>query len=244
MSAFTDERGAPSSSGSLASEARHVSPHRPPRRRYPWGAVAVLFAVVGLLAVLTKLDGLVPSLRNPFGQKNVDRSQPAVLRALEDLSEYRAATGYFQVVIDLEEDARYLPSLVRGERTLFVATGTVDAAVDFSDIGRGAVEVADDRRAVEISLPRPRLMPARVDPARSHVVSRDRGLLDRLGSVFSDSPTGERQFYLLAEQKLQAAAQEGDIVRRAEDNTRAMLDSMLRSLGFTEVTVRFEAPPA
>ncbi len=96
---------------------------------------------------------------------------------------------------------------------------------------------------MEIDLPIPRLTPARVDPARSHVVSRDRGILDRLGSVFADSPTGERQLYLLAERKLQAAAQEGDIVRRAEDNTRAMLETMLRSLGFTEVTVRFEAPP-
>ncbi len=205
--------------------------------------VTVLVAVVGLAAGLARLDDLVPSLPNPFAQNSVDHSPPAVLRAVEDLSEYRAATGYFQVIVDLEEDAKFLPSLVRGERTLFMATGTVDAAVDFSGIGQEAVKVTDNGRAVEIDLPTPRLTPARVDPARSHVVSRDRGILDRLGSVFADSPTGERQLYLLAERKLQAAAQEGDIVRRAEDNTRAMLETMLRSLGFTEVTVRFEAPP-
>ena len=83
----------------------------------------------------------------------------------------------------------------------------------------------------------------RVDPQRSHVVSRERGLLDRVGSVFSDSPTGERHLYLLAQKKMEEAARDGDNVRRAEQNTRSMLDSMLRSLGFTEVRVHFSSPP-
>jgi hypothetical protein len=202
-----------------------------------------LVAVVALVTAVAKLDDLMPSLPNPFAEKTVDRSPPAVLRALEDLSEYRAATGYFQVIVDLEEDAQYLPAFIRGERTLFIATGTVDAAVDFSTIGQGAIEVSDDRRRVQVSLPAPRLTEPRVDPERSHVVSRERGLLDRVGSVFSDSPTGERHLYLLAEKKMEVAAREGDILRRAQENSRSMLDSMLRSLGFTEVRVDF-SPPA
>lgn len=203
----------------------------------------MLIAVVALLTGAGKLDDLLPSVRNPFSEKTVDRSPPAVLRALEDLSEYRTATGYFQVIVDLEEDAKYLPAFVRGERTLFVATGTVDAAVDFSTLGQGAIEVSNDRRRVRVSLPAAHITEPRVDPQRSHVVSRERGILDRVGSVFSDSPTGERHLYLLAQKKMQGAAEEGDIVRRAEQNTRAMLDSMLRSLGFTEVRVDFSPPP-
>lgn len=237
MRAATEERDAPPS-GRSQPALRRGRPWRP-----PWPVAVVVIVVVGVLAAVARLGDLVPSLPNPFSQESVDRSQPAVLKALEDLSEYRAATGYFQVIVDLEEDAKYLPSVVRGERTLFVATGTVDGAVDFSGLRDGAVKVADDGRGVEVTLPRPHLTPARVDPARSHVVSRERGILDRLGSVFSDNPTGERELYLLAERKLQAAAQDGDIVRRAEDNTRAMLDGMLRSLGFTHVSVRFEPGP-
>lgn len=203
----------------------------------------VLVAVVALVTRLDKLDDLLPSLPNPFAESTVDRSPPAVLRALEDLSEYRAATGYFQVIVDLEEDAKYLPAFIRGERTLFVATGTVEAAVDVSSVGHDAIEVSNDRREVKVSLPAPQLTEPRVDPERSHVVSRERGLLDRVGSVFSDSPTAERHLYLVAERKFEAAARDGDILRRAEQNTRSMLDGMLKSLGFTKVTVDFSPPP-
>ena len=72
--------------------------------------------------------------------------------------------------------------------------------------------------------------------------SRERGLLDRLGSVLSDNPTSERELYRLAQAKMQAAAASSDLAARAEQNTRAMLESMLRSLGYTQVTVTFRDP--
>jgi Protein of unknown function (DUF4230) len=74
------------------------------------------------------------------------------------------------------------------------------------------------------------------------VFARERGLLDRLGSVLSDNPTSERELYRLAQDKMQAAATESGLVARAEQNTRAMLESMLRSLGYTEVSVTFRDP--
>lgn len=83
----------------------------------------------------------------------------------------------------------------------------------------------------------------RVDIGRSYVAVRDRGLLDRLGSVLSDNPAGEREFYLLAEKKLQRAARESAVVDAAERNTEKMLDALLRSLGFTEVAVKFQGNP-
>jgi hypothetical protein len=76
------------------------------------------------------------------------------------------------------------------------------------------------------------------------VFSRERGLLDRLGSVLSDNPTSERELYRLAQAKMQAAAAQSDLAARAEQNTRAMLVTMLRSLGYREVTVTFRDPPS
>jgi hypothetical protein len=213
---------------------------RPPRRRRsPWWLLLALAAVPVLFVGLDEVGDLLPSLRNPFVAESVDRSQPSVLKALEDLSRYQAATGHFQLVIDLEKDFRHVPALIRGERTLFVAAGTVDAYVDFAGIDAEALRVSDDRRRVAVSLPHARLSEPRVDPARSYVASRERGLLDRLGSVFSDSPTSERELYLLAEEKLTSAAREGSLVAAAESNTRTMLEGMLRSLGFSDVTVSF-----
>jgi hypothetical protein len=213
-----------------------------PRR---WGRrLAVAAVLLAFLALALWLVDLRLSLRNPFAERAVDRSPPVLLKAIEDLSVYKAATGHFQILVDLETDAPFLPSAIKGERTLFQATGSVDAEVDFSTVGSEAIEVSQDGRAATITLPRPRLGPARLDTARSRVVSRDRGLLDRLGSVLSDNPGSERELYLLAEQKVAAAATQSDLVARAEQNTRTMLQGMLRSLGYTSVTVVFTDRPA
>jgi Protein of unknown function (DUF4230) len=218
----------------------------PPRRRLRVRLAAAVLLVVVLFLAVTGLSGLRlwPSFPNPFATRQVDRSQPVLLQAIEDLEVYKAATGNFQVVVDLEESSRGIPLIVKGQRTLFVAGGSVDAEVDFSGLDEGAIKVSgEDRRKVEITLPRARLTEARVDPDRSRVFSRERGLLDRLGSVLSDNPTSERELYQLAEDKMEAAAAQSDLVGRAEQNTRAMLESMLRSLGYRDVTVTFRDPP-
>jgi hypothetical protein len=220
----------------------------PPRRRLRTVRLAaVVLLVVFLALAVAGLSGLRlwPSFPNPFATRQVDRSQPVLLQAIEDLEVYKAATGNFQVVVDLEESSRGIPLVIKGQRTLFVAGGSVDAEVDFSTLGEGAIRVSGtDRRKVEITLPRARLTEARVDPDQSRVFSRERGLLDRLGSVLSDNPTSERELYRLAQDKMEAAAAQSDLRGRAEQNTRAMLESMLRSLGYTDVTVTFRDPPA
>jgi hypothetical protein len=219
----------------------------PPRRRLRARLAAAVLLVVVLALAAAGLSGLRlwPSFPNPFATRQVDRSQPVLLQAIEDLEVYKAATGNFQVVVDLEESSRGIPLALKGQRTLFVAGGSVDAEVDFSSLDEGAIKVGGaDRRTVEITLPRARLTDARVDPDQSRVFSRERGLLDRLGSVLSDNPTSERELYRLAQDKMEAAAAQSDLRGRAEQNTRAMLESMLRSLGYRDVTVTFRDPPS
>jgi len=200
--------------------------------------------VLALAVGVGRIGDLLPSLPNPFGTDTVDRSQPALLQSLEDLSRYEAARANFEVIVDSEKDARFLPSVIRGERTLFVGAGSVEASVDFSTLDERSIRVSEDRRSVEVTVPAPVLSEPRVDPDHSRVVSRDRGILDRVGSVFSDSPTSDRSLYLAAEQKMQVAAAASDLRTRAEQNTRHMLEATLRSLGFTTVTVTFAANPA
>ncbi|MDQ4096303.1 MAG: DUF4230 domain-containing protein [Actinomycetota bacterium] len=217
-----------------------VPPARSRFGRFMAGGLVVLALLVGA----GKLGDFLPSFSNPFGSRTVDHSQPALLESLEDLSRYQAATANLQVIVDTEKDAKFLPAILRGERTVFVAAGTVDATVDFSTLDERAMQVSEDRRSVAITLPSPTLSPPRIDPERSQVVSRQRGLLDRLGSVFSDTPTSDRPLLLAAEQKMTAAASESDLRARAEENTRRMLDGMLRALGYTSVTVTFAPSPA
>lgn len=200
---------------------------------------ALLLAVIVLLGALL-LRGLGwPGL--PFGSDTVDRSATPLLTSLADLEEYHAATGSFQVVVDLEKDTRWVPSLLSGERTTFLATGSVDAVVDFTGLDGTAVQVSDDGTSVVFTLPPARLDDADVDLEESRVLSRDRGLLDRVGGLFSDNPTGEREVAALAEDKLDAAAAASDLRATAEENTREMLTGLARSLGYTSVEVRFDA---
>jgi hypothetical protein len=206
--------------------------------------VVVLGLIVLAIASGTSwLGGLLPSFPNPFASETIDRSAPAVLESIRDLREYRAASGQFEVIVDLEKDTA-LPDEILGERTLFVAAGSVDAAVDFSRIGEGAVVVSDNRRSAVITLPRPELSKAMLDLDRSYVFDRKQGVLNEIGLLFEDERNTEREVYLLAEQKLdEAAAARSGIIARAEANTRAMLESLLSSLGFTRVEVRFEGDP-
>ena len=53
-------------------------------------------------------------------------------------------------------------------------------------------------------------------------------------------PTSEREVAALAEDELAAAA-ESDLRDRAEENTRERLTSLAYSLGYSDVTVRFDA---
>jgi hypothetical protein len=207
--------------------------------------VVLAVLAIALVALVVSLPSLLDSL-NPFGTDTKDRSGPVLVKSLENLSQYRAASANMQVVVDVEQDTKGLPSFIKGSRTLFVAAGTVDAAVDFSGLSKqgGAVRVSDDRRAVSITLPAATLTEARLDPTRSRVYDRDRGILDRVGDALSDNPGDQQPVYELATRKLNEAAKaDPELRRRAQENTQRMLEGMMRGLGFERVTVTFKPQP-
>jgi hypothetical protein len=200
-------------------------------------AAAVAVPLVGIAA------DRISDWAHPFDQQVVDRSTTPLLLALADLDQYHAATGTFQVVIDQERDTRWIPSSISGERVSFLATGTVDAYVDFADLGPDRVRLSPDGESATITLPAPQLGEARVDPAQSRVLDRDRGLVDRVGDAFADNPTDDSGLYALAGDRLESAAAASDLQHRAEDNTRTMLTTLGHSLGVAGMTVTYEPAP-
>ena len=202
-------------------------------------------AIAGLLALWLLVSAIAGWSLNPFKTETKDRSQPVLVKSLESLSEYRAATANMQEIVDVERDVKLLPGFIAGEKALLVAAGTVDASVDFGALrARGSVKVSDDRRGVEIVLPPATLSEARVDLAKSRVVDTDRGIINRVGDAFSDDTNEERELLLLAQRKIEEAArQDRALLALAERNTRAMLTGMLRGLGFERITIRFAAAP-
>jgi Protein of unknown function (DUF4230) len=212
-------------------------PPREPRRPIPWGLIALGIVIVAVVFGVNWVRGVFPDFDNPFHQQTVDRSGPAVLKSLQDLHSYHAATGNFQQVVDLHQDSG-LPDAILGSRTLYIAYGSVDASVDFSNVDED--DVSDDRLTATITLPRPALSPARIDPTRSYVYDEDQGALNEIGDLFSSNDHDQQQLNILAVQKINAAAQQGSgLIARARENTRLMLGSLLSALGFTTVNVVF-----
>ncbi len=204
------------------------------------GLAAAAVAVVALVVVLSAVH-LLPQLRNPFKQTTTVTSQPVLLKSITALSRYEAASGSFQVVVELSRHTGFLPSFIAGSQTLFIGEGTVIAYVDFSQLKNSAIRVSAGRTAVTIRLPAAQLEPAALDVSQSYVFAEQQGVLNRVGNFFSGNPNSQQQVYILAQQKIETAARHSALTAEAEKNTQEMLGSMLNSLGFQHVTVTFAA---
>lgn len=197
----------------------------------------IVAGIVGYAAVK-----IWPHIKNPIPAQTIDRSQPPLLKSIQDLSRYVAAEGNFQEVIDLQHNRKYVPDFLVNDRTLFVAVATVEVYVDFSTIGDGAIKASDDRKTVTIDLPAPAMGKPNIDHSKSYVVAEQKGALNRFGDIFGSDPNKEQEVYQKAEQQIGDAAKSSGLADRAQINTRKMLEGMLHSLGYTTVTINFAKP--
>ena len=198
---------------------------------------AAVIAVIGLLLVLSAVH-LLPQLRNPFHTTTTVRSQPPLLKSITSLSRYEAASGSFQVVIELSKQTAFLPSFLAGSQTLFIGVGTDIAFVNFAHLKGSAIRVSAGH-TVTLSLPRAQLEPAVLNVHQSYVFAEQQGLVNRVAGFFSGNPNSQQEVYILAQRRIQYAAQSSSLLADAQRNTTAMLTGMLTSLGFRHITIDY-----
>ncbi|CDK00261.1 conserved exported hypothetical protein [Microbacterium sp. C448] len=209
---------------------------------------AIALVVIGLLAGVLGFGVATAAGLNPFQPDSIDQSQPAMLKSIQDLSQYHAAMGDFEVIVDLDDpgDVEWLPGVLgaianrtglAARHTLFVAGGTVNAYVDLSGLSEDDLTLSADGNSVTIRLPVAELDEPNLDldNSRTYLFSQDRGPLAQISDLL-EAPDQAR-FYALAEDKIAAAAEESELRMRATENTRAMLVGMYGSLG---INVSFE----
>ena len=211
----------------------------PSRTRRIVALVALGVAILMVVFAVVQVRNFVQGIGERAGGRTVDRSGPVLLQSVRDLSRYEAATGTFQVIVDLEHDAGFLPPAIVGQRTLFVAVGSVDAYVDFSRVGDDAVTVTPDHRSATLRLPHAGLEKPNLDHQHSYVFAEQLGIVDRVRAFLDQSPNQQSELYQLAEQKIGDAATRSTLKDRAEANARTMLQEMLRALGYEQVTVTY-----
>ncbi len=214
-----------------------------PRMPRVGGIVAAIVAAIVLIVVLSAVH-LLPQLRNPFAETTTVRSQPVILKSITNLSRYEAASGSFQVVVDLTKRSSLIPSFLEGSETLFIGQGTDIAFVDFATLKSGAITVNSNRTSVTVTLPKPQLEPAVLNVNQSYVYAEQQGLFNRIGNFFSGNPNSQQEVYQIAQGKIETAAKQSPLLADAQKNTAGMLTGMLTSLGFQHVTVTFGAAPA
>ncbi|HUB39796.1 MAG TPA: DUF4230 domain-containing protein [Streptosporangiaceae bacterium] len=196
-----------------------------------------LVAVIGLLLVLSAVH-LLPQLRNPFRTTTTVHSQPPLLKSITALSRYEAASGSFQVVVELSQQTGFLPSFIAGSQTLFIGVGTDIAFVNFAHLKGSAIRVTAGH-TVTMTLPRAQLEPAVLNVRQSYVFAQQQGLINRVAGFFAGNPNSQQEVYIQAQRRIQYAAKSSSLLADAQRNTTAMLTGMLTSLGFRHITIDY-----
>jgi hypothetical protein len=161
---------------------------------------------------------------------------PVVLvQEVRDLARLETASYTLEKVITAERDQDRLWGLL-GESLIFVAHGDVVAGVDLSKMREADIQVVDPE-TVLVHLPEAEIFNVILDNDLSYVVDRDTGLLAR------SDPQLETNVRRAAQDELEKAAAESDILETANDNARNYMEGFLRSLGFTTITFTDGPPP-
>jgi hypothetical protein len=201
------------------------------------GSIALLIALFfGLV-----LFKVIPQFHNPFATQTTERNSPVLLQSIKDMSRYVAAEGTFIGPVDIQQSVKFVPTFLYGKHTTFLGFGSVDAFVDFSKITDSDIIVDQANKSVTINLPAPQLSAPMMDTANSYAIDQTEGIINHFSDLLGSDPNDLNDLYNRSSQRIAAAAQQSDLMDRAESNTRLMLDSLLKQLGFERVTINF--PP-
>lgn len=173
---------------------------------------------------------------NPLASETVDRSGPTMLERIRNLEEFTAAEANFTQDVDVEEDTR-LPGFIAGESVVAIVTGGVRATVDLSGLDSAAVQVDEKSEAIRIRLPEPVLGDADIDEESTRIIDRDRGVVDRISDAFVENPTDDIVIFTTAQERMNSAAQDSDLMERARANTESWFTTFLGAAGFEKVEI-------
>lgn len=201
-------------------------------RRALW-AVLVLATGVGIGVASRGLDLSSPLLAGRATRSvTVVRATPNVVTAIRDLARLESAEYHLERVIDVKDhQSRAFGLLESEDQLLLVAAGDVTAGVDLSTLGERDIRVDHQARRVQVTLPAPKILSARLDSGRTYVHSR------RTDFLASHNAQLETEARARAERELTAAALEAGILDKASKNARRTVEELLRALGFSSIEI-------
>ncbi len=157
-------------------------------------------------------------------------SAPDVVSQIQRLNRLETVRYSVDTVVEGKHTNAVLPDLLFGDRLLLVVHGQVIAGVDMSKLRPESVHV--EGHAVTVDLPASEVFTSRIDSGKTRVFARTTGLLTPA------DPNLESDTRKAAETQILQAATSDGILDAARSNARSSMESLLRGLGFLNVTVR------
>ena len=197
-----------------------------------------LALLVFVAAIVIAVAAIGLTVFRPGGEGTVLRSTPSVITEIRDLARLESVQYHIERVVDLRDQQSLLFGLIKTQDAiLFVAVGDVVAGVDLSEMADGDVVVDKATNSVTVTLPPAQILTTKLDNQRSWVYSRT---TDLLAQRHEDLETRARQE---EERTLEGAAVAGGILDKARANAEQTVATLVRSLGYTTVTVTSHDQP-
>jgi hypothetical protein len=157
----------------------------------------------------------------------IDLSQPTVVNRIQRLQRLETIVYTMDKIVTGQKQSTVLPDFLAGDKLLLLVHGEVIAGIDFQTLTNSDVQIIG--KTVHVRLPQAQVLVTRLDSSKTHVYSRQTGLL-----VPTD-PNLETQVRQEAEEELRRSALADGILQKAQENARATVQTLMQSMGFADV---------
>jgi len=189
---------------------------------------------VGLAIVGAFLIGLTISAWNPFaGPEPYIEVGPTVVESVRDVAKLTTVEVVESTLIEKGNDSGWL-NWATGDKIVMMVVAEIGAGVDLSGLSPTDFDVDPETGSVIVDLPNAEIQYVATDNDATQVFDRDTGLLTK------GDPQLESDARQVAEQILVEAALGQNILQRADQNAREVVENLLMLAGYTSVdfTVR------
>lgn len=189
--------------------------------------IKYFFVLLAIVLIVIGINTIV-GLTRPKNSE-IRMSSTTVIKELRALNRLETASFTIEKVIDAGTSGSTFQEFLYGDRILLVAHGEVIAGFDLSNLSDSDISVKE--KEVRLVLPKPQILATTLDNAQTRVYDRKRGLLN------SGNKDLESKARLSAQQTISEAACKGGIMDQASNNARKQLTALLKTLGFTAITI-------
>lgn len=153
----------------------------------------------------------------------------AVVKEIRSLSRLETSSYTVEKIIDKGNNGNIFQNLLFGNSILLIAHGQVIGGFDLANLSQDSIKT--NGKSITINLPPAQILSVSLDESQTRVYDRQKGIL-------ANSKTDlESEARVSAISAIRKAACDGGILNNSSENAKKQLESILKSFGFTLITI-------